>query len=260
MNSAAGDIAAAFVNARRNWKTLPEYPGERPSDLRSAYVIQDAALADWNRPVGGWKVGKINPPMSDELGANRLVGPVFADTVQREGQDSAQFPIFAGGFAAIEAEFMLRLAPQEGPLPATREAAMDWVDEVRIGLEVASSPYAAINVDGPCVTVSDHGNNAGLLLGACVDRTEWDRLDDIAVSLEIDGREVGRASTATMLDGPFGAAAFLLRNLSDRGIAPQPGWWVSSGAITGVHEIAPGQRAIARFAGVGQTEAVMQAG
>ncbi|HCS17310.1 MAG TPA: 2-keto-4-pentenoate hydratase, partial [Erythrobacter sp.] len=52
----------------------------------------------------------------------------------------------------------------------------------------------------------------------------------------------------------------LLRNLSDRGIAPQPGWWVSSGAITGVHEIAPGQRAIARFAGVGQTEAVMQAG
>ena len=64
MNSAAGDIAAAFVNARRNWKTLPEYPGERPSDLRSAYVIQDAALADWNRPIGGWKVGKINPPMS----------------------------------------------------------------------------------------------------------------------------------------------------------------------------------------------------
>ncbi|HCS17309.1 MAG TPA: 2-keto-4-pentenoate hydratase, partial [Erythrobacter sp.] len=199
MNSAAGDIAAAFVNARRNWKTLPEYPGERPSDLRSAYVIQDAALADWNRPIGGWKVGKINPPMSDELGANRLVGPVFADTVQREGQDSAQFPIFAGGFAAIEAEFMLRLAPQEGPLPATREAAMDWVDEVRIGLEVASSPYAAINVDGPCVTVSDHGNNAGLLLGASVDHTEWERLDNIAVSLEIDGREVGRASTATML-------------------------------------------------------------
>ena len=74
------------------------------------------------------------------------------------------------------------------------------------------------------------------------------------------GREVGRASTATMLDGPFGAAAFLLRNLSDRGIAPEAGWWVSSGAITGVHEIAPGQRAIARFAGVGQTEAVMQAG
>ena len=194
MNSAAGDIAAAFINARRNWKTLPEYPGERPSDLRSAYVIQDAALADWNRPIGGWKVGKINPPMSDELGANRLVGPVFADTVQREGQDSAQFPIFAGGFAAIEAEFMLRLAPQEGPLPATREAAMDWVDEVRIGLEVASSPYAAINVDGPCVTVSDHGNNAGLLLGACVDRTEWERLDDIAVSLRSPGaRSGGRA-------------------------------------------------------------------
>ena len=52
MNSAAGDIAAAFVNARRNWKILPEYPGERPSDLRSAYVIQ---MQRWPiaRPAGG---------------------------------------------------------------------------------------------------------------------------------------------------------------------------------------------------------------
>ena len=45
MNSAAGDIARAFVDARRNWKTLAEYPGRRPTDLAGAYAIQDAAIA-----------------------------------------------------------------------------------------------------------------------------------------------------------------------------------------------------------------------
>ncbi len=75
MNSAAGDIARAFVDARRNWKTLADYPGRRPTDRAGAYAIQDAALEQWDRPIGGWKVGKINPPASHELGADRLIGP-----------------------------------------------------------------------------------------------------------------------------------------------------------------------------------------
>ena len=63
-----------------------------------------------------------------------------------------------------------------------------------------------------------------------------------------------------MLDGPFGAAAFLLRNLVERGIDPQAGWWISSGAITGVHEIAAGQHAIAVFDGIGEIAARVIAG
>ncbi len=255
MNSATREIAAAFVEARRAWQPIAEYPGERPQDLKSAYAIQDCALALWNRPVGGWKVGKIGPPLSDALGADRLIGPVFSDTVEEEGAGVAQFPIFERGFAAIEAEFMLRLAPRDAAPPATREEAMGWVDEIRIGMEVASSPYPRINEDGPCVTVSDHGNNAGLLLGTRVPTDRWQALDTIEVSLAIEGTEVGRASTATMLDGPFGAVRFLLANLAERGIAPQAGWWVSSGAITGVHPISAGQQAIASFDGIGDIAA-----
>jgi 2-keto-4-pentenoate hydratase len=128
---------------------------------------------------------------------------------------------------------------------------------VRIGIEIASSPYARINADGPCVTISDHGNNAGLLLGRVVDRADWQRLDEVDVTLAIDSREVGRARTATMLDGPFGAAAFLIANLASRGIALQRGWWISSGAITGVHPVAPGSTVIAGFNGIGSVEALI---
>ena len=110
------------------------------------------------------------------------------------------------------------------------------------------------------MTVSDHGNNAGLLLGRLVDRADWSRLDEVGVTLAIDGEEKGRATTATMLDGPFGAAAFLLHNLAERGIDPQAGWWISSGAITGVHEIAAGQHATAVFDGIGEIAARVIAG
>ena len=255
MNSVSGQIAYAFVDARRSWKSVLSYPGNPPADLASAYQIQDEAISIWRRQIGGWKVGKINPPTSDKLGANRLIGPVFEDTIQFENGDGNAFRVFEGGFAAVEAEFMLRLSPRGGSLPRDRREAMAWVDEVRIGIEVASSPYARINADGPCVTVSDHGNNAGLLIGKRVERAQWAMLDEVEVSLDIDGREVGRATTATMLDGPFGAVCFLLENLAKRQIEPRAGWWVSSGAITGVHEIAPGGPASVNFASIGSISA-----
>lgn len=252
MDSATSEIAGAFVRARRKWEALTEYPGHRPTTLAQAYAIQDHALDIWDRPVGGWKVGKIPSPASETLGADRLVGPVFTDTILYEGNDHSVFRIFDGGFAAIEAEFMLRLAPRKAPPPLTPDEAKTWVDEIRIGLEVASSPYSRINEDGPCVTISDHGNNAGVLLGKTVPPDQWNNLDEIAVSLSIEGSQVGLATTADMLDGPFGAVGFLLRNLAERGIDVQAGWWVSSGAITGVHPIARGERAVAKFKGLGE--------
>lgn len=244
-------IASAFVEARRSGTALADYPGERPTDLASAYAIQDSALSVWDREVGGWKVGKINPPDDFRLGANRLVGPVFTDAIRWADKSPGPFTIFDGGFGAVEAEFMMRLAPQPGPMPSDNAEAARWVDEIRIGIEIASSPYARINADGPCVTVSDHGNNAGLLLGQPVPKDIWEKIDDVDVVLEIDGERIGQATTASMLDGPFGAVRFLLNNLAGRGIAPQAEWWVSSGAITGVHQVSQGAKVVARFEQIG---------
>ncbi|MEZ5710551.1 MAG: fumarylacetoacetate hydrolase family protein [Blastomonas sp.] len=251
----AREIANAFVEARRSGTSIARYPGERPADLATAYEIQDCALAVWNREIGGWKVGKINPPDDSRLGTNRLAGPAFSDLIFLAGPETRRFTTFSGGFAAAEAEFMLRLAPQQGPLPCNADEARSWVDEIRIGIEIAASPYPGINADGPCVTISDHGNNAGLLLGPQVPKDKWSALNDIEVMLDIDGQTVGRDSTANMLDGPFGAVRFLLGNLAGRGIVPRPGWWISSGAITGVHEIRPGDEVVARFEGVGTVSA-----
>lgn len=248
-------IARAFVDARRARKALSRYPGRPPQTLADAYAIQDAALGLWGEPVGGWKVGRINAPLDRQLGADRLAGPVLARRiVEAEAGRDAVMQIIAGGFAAGEAELMIRLAPppDDANLPSDDAATLQWIDAVRIGIEIAASPYPGINTDGPCVTISDHGNNLGLVLGESVPRSDWQALTDIEIESFVGAHRVGRASARTMLDGPLGAVRFLLGNLAARGIAPRAGWWISTGAVTGVHPLAPGETFRAVFHGIGE--------
>lgn len=253
MTDTAKAIAEAFVAARREKRALATYPGQAPADLDGAYEIQDIALALDGREVVGWKVGKINPPLDAQLASNRLAGPIFADSiVTAEAGEEPAMPVFADGFAAGEAEFLLHVAPGwSGVVPTDDAATLAVLDKVHIGIEVASSPYPGINADGPPVTVSDYGNNYGLVIGAEV--TGWQTIDfnAIGVRVDIDDTTIGEATTATMLDGPLGAVRFLLGNLAARGIDCSAGTWVSSGAVTGVHPVRPGQRVVASFAGLG---------
>lgn len=246
-------IASAFTAARREGCALLDYPGTPPVDLAESYAIQDLAIQLDGRKIVGWKVGKINPPEDARLGSNRLAGPVFADCVADAADGSVpDMPVFAGGFAAAEAELLLHVrAGHSGPLPATLDEAKALVDEIRLGIEVASSPYPGINADGPCVTASDFGNNAGLVMGAALEGWQDIDLCTIPVKTEIDGELIAQATAATMLDGPYGAVRFLLGNLNQRGIDWSQGVWVSTGAITGVHPIRLGQRAVATFGNYG---------
>lgn len=253
----AGDaIAAAFVAARRSARGLAVYPGERPVNLSQAYRIQDRAIVLDGREIVGWKVGRINPPEDARLGSNRLAGPVFAGTAVDAADGSVpEMPVFGAGFAAGEAELLLHVAAgHRGVKPLDDAGTQELIDEVRLGIEVASSPYPGINADGPCVTASDFGNNIGLVLGAPL--PDWRTVDLCAIPVRslIDGEEIGAATAATMLDGPYGAVRFLLAALDARGIDYSGGLWVSTGAITGVHPVRPGQHFAAVFGDYGTVE------
>ena len=242
-----GEIAHAFVSARREARGLSAYPGTVPADLDTAYAIQDAALELDGRPVAGWKLGRINPPLDRKFGANRLAGPIFADTVVHG--DDAALPIISDGFGAAEAEFLLRLSQDVDPTKAlwTVEEARDLVGAIHVGIEIASSPFPGINDGGPAVTASDFGNNFGLLVGPELKGSANQDLNVIQVATSIDGALVGQATTAAMLDGPWGALRFLLELMHRRGIALQRGQWISTGAVTGVHPVEPGSHVEARF-------------
>jgi 2-keto-4-pentenoate hydratase len=241
-------IAAAFVAARRDARALPDYPGPFPADLGDGYAVQDAAIALMGQRIGGWKVGKVSPPLD---GTARLAGPIFVDRIVTPDGHAPEMAIFPDGFGAAEAEFLLRIAatPPAGKTDYTRDEAKALIDAVHVGIEVASSPFPGINSHGAPVTVSDFGNNNGLVIGAPIPGWRDDRFESWPVELIINGEVAGRGQAVDMLDGAIGAARFLFEAMAARGITLEPGQWISSGAVTGVHPVAVGDRIEARFDG-----------
>lgn len=247
--TAADSIARAFVEARKAGAGLADYPGALPASLDEAYAIQDRAIRLFGGEIKGWKVGRIPDPLVAHYGCNRLAGPIFAASVvfAAGAEDAPDMPIFADGFGAAEAEYLLRIGslPENFDRAWTNEAVAGFVDAVHIGIEVASSPFAGINAHGPAVTISDFGNNNGLVVGAALpadaDLLGW------PVALTIDGAVAGTGTGGAMLDGPYGAVRFLFELAAARGLPLAPGQWVSTGAVTGVHPVRPGAEVEARF-------------
>jgi 2-keto-4-pentenoate hydratase len=247
--SNADAIAERFLSARRAATGLADYPGLLPATLDEAYAVQDAAIARWAKPVIGWKVGRIVPPLSERFGTDRLAGPIFASDVALDGSTPAM-PVFAEGFAAGEAEFLLRIGaePPAGKTRFTLGEAADLIDAVHVGIEVASSPLESINRIGPVAVISDFGNNNGLVIGEEISDWRASGFEDWPVTTRIDGAEVGTGRASAFPNGAIGAAAFLFELMARRAITLKPGQWISSGAVTGVHDALPGQLVEAQFA------------
>lgn len=249
-------ISAQFVAARLAGRGLAAYPGQQPVSLAQAYEIQDASIARISDAVAGWKVGRIFPPMSLEFGADRLAGPIFSRSIQlsERSQTDGQPCVgrtFTDGFGAAEAEFLFRVAhsPNAGQLQFSLDEAAAHIDRVYMGIEIASSPLPSINDLGPAVTVSDFGNNNGLIIGPEVADWRSSGFADWPVKLLVDNDCAGAGAAAAFPDGPIGSVRFLLELLAARGIALPAGSWISTGAITGVHPVRAGQTVEALFAG-----------
>lgn len=244
-------IAGRFLAARRAAAGLDDYPGDLPATLDEAYAIQDEAIARWGRPVIGWKVGRVPPPLIERFGTDRLTGPIFHEAPAGAAGAAVAMPVFAAGFAAGEAEFLLRIgaAPSAGQRDYSLAEAADLIGAVHIGIEIASSPLGSINELGPIAVISDFGNNNGLVIGPQVVDWRTSGFEDWEVTTRIDGRAVGNGRAADFPDGAIGAARFLFELMARRGIALSPGQWISSGAVTGVHRAFPGQTVEARFSG-----------
>ncbi len=249
-------IAAALVAARHARRALAAFPGPMPASMAEAYRIQDAGLSIWGDEVAGWKIGLVGAHLREALKAERLAGPIFRKDVRAaEPGVKVVFPVFAGGFAAVEGEFVFRMGEDA---PSTKT---DWTDDeaaalvaaVHIGVETAGSPMPMINDLGATVVSSDFGNNFGVIVGAAID--DWrGRLDRITVTTAIEGNVVGTGGAQTLPGGPLAGLRFLLTHLAERGRPLRKGQLVSSGAITGVHDIVAGQSSVITFEGCGVIE------
>jgi len=241
-SSSLRTISQQLTQARMQARALARPPEGIPETLEDAYRVQDHSIAAWDDKVAGWKVGGVPPSYLDRFSDKKLVGPIFGKSIRHAvaGQVTPM-PVFEGGFAAIEPEFIFELGESE--------------DETRmfIGVEIASSPVLALNDYGPTAIISDFGNNHGMLLGPEV--ADWrSRGSDLRVVCEIDGAVIGEKHLDNFPEDALASLAFLREISARRGYDLPAGTYVSSGAITGVHEAEVGATSRIDFAELGTLE------
>ena len=253
--AAARQTAANFVAARSSGRPLGDFPGRIPASLDEAYRIQDLAIDLWPAPIGGWKVGRIPPALEQQFGSDRLAGPIFADAIDfEEAGKSAQLSIFVGGFAAVEAEYVAvikRDAPP-GKTAWTRQEAEEMIGDLRIGLEIASSPLATINDLGPAVVVSDFGNNAGLIVGPSIRNWRTRDLDSMRCETFVEGKSVGKGGAFTLTGGFVRSVQFLLELAASRNRPVRAGDCIATGQTSGIHDVSVGQQSVISFGADGE--------
>jgi len=251
----AETIAKRFVTARQSGKSLAAFPGRLPSDLAAAYACQEAAIELVPDAIAGWKVGLIGKGAAALFKQDRLAGPIFASSVREaRAGETVGFPVFDGGFAAVEAEFLLRLG-RDAPADQrqwTRAQARELVAAVHVGVETAGSPLATINDLGPTAIVADFGNNAGLIVGPALRDWRTSPVEQWRCETFVDEASVGRGHAGVPPGGPFESLRFLLELCAQRGRPLKAGAWISTGAITGVHQVVAGEAARVSFGEAGE--------
>ena len=249
------DIASKFVNARLAAQPLRTYPGAVPQDLETGYACQDLAIDLWPDAIRGWKVGRIPPALENVYRSDRLAGPIFGKSIQYANNGEAlEMRVFDVGFAAIEAEYVAVIAADApaGKTDWSLEEADAMIRDLRLGLEIASSPLRTINELGPAVIVSDFGNNAGLIVGKSIRNWRERDLDSLSCEAYIEGSSVGAGGAFRLSGGPVRSVQFMLRLAAERGRPLHAGDLIATGQTTGIHEIAPGELARIVFDGDGE--------
>ncbi|MEN7342322.1 MAG: 2-keto-4-pentenoate hydratase [Pseudomonadota bacterium] len=254
-------ISQRLVEARLRAMPLSQFPGELPGTLREAYALQSASIERWPDNVAGWKVGGIPPEHRDTLLADRLSGPIYASTVVPIGiGENRTMPIYEGGFAAVEAEFVFRLGTTI--LPNRHEysdQALINMTALHIGAEIASSPMADINRIGPVCVVCDFGNNGGLLVGPAIENWHELPLSSMTAAVSVDGALVGTANAADVEGGLLQPLKFLIALCAERGLTLTEGTYVSCGALTGIHDVSVESSARVDFGQQGSFDVTFEA-
>jgi 2-keto-4-pentenoate hydratase len=248
--------ARTLLEARRAGALLPGLPEDcRPRDLADAYAVQDRLFALLDEPAAGWFLGCTNPEIQRQLGLPgpyraRLLAPTVHDGPAR--LDPARFPTIT-----LEVEFAFRLArdlpPRDAPYTETEVA--DAVAAVHPSIEVVTSHFEDWTRQPVWSLIADNGTDGALVLGP--GREDWrGRLDLAAVraTLEVNGEAVRTGLGSAVLGHPLAALIWLTNDLARTGNGLKAGQVCNTGTCTAMMPAGPGDRAVARFEGLGAAE------
>ena len=235
---------------QRRIESMPDHL--RPRSLAEGYAIQDAMVASAAQPVSGWKIAATSKAGQAHIGVTEpLAGRLFENFILEDG---AHLPAAPLHMKVMEAEFAFRMARDLLPRPSAYEQVevCDAVAALHLAIEVPDARFERFAEIGPAQIAADDAFASWFLFGQQV--LDWRSLDLAAqrVRAVTNGKVAAEGSGANVLGDPRIALTWLANHLAQRGIGLKAGDIVTTGTCITPPTIAPGDRVVAEFAGLGQ--------
>lgn len=257
LNDAKIEQAAAFIlRSRASGEPYEPIPEEcRPADVADGMRIAEKIANQLNRRTVAWKAGFSSPKQMAELGAAAPPSGRLFEGMLYESPAALPGPAFRQPL--MEAEVAFRLGTE---LPARAQGYSD--DEIRDAVAAAHIVIEGADVrfrDGlgaglPSV-IADSFAAQSLVIGPEI--ASWTEIDLAALPVEVlvDDEVAGTALEGDARCRPFEVLVALVNDLTGRGIGLGAGEFVTTGAAAAPSPAQPGQKVVARFAGIGEVVA-----
>lgn len=210
------------------------------------FMVQEA-VARGLGPIIGWKVGRKNPTALPNF------APLFQDKLYQSG---SLVPRDTFRTWQIEAELVFRIDHDLPPRDQayTRDDIARAAGAVIPGFEILDSRYAAWPDLPPPLLLADLQSHGAMVLGTQSPLPVSADFDAIPVTLTIDGEIVAQHQNGNPVGDILELTTWLANALAAKGLGLREGDLVTTGSYTGMTYLAPGQTAVASFAGLPPVE------
>ncbi|GAB7004988.1 fumarylacetoacetate hydrolase family protein [Nocardioides sp. AN3] len=253
-------LAAVLDDAICSASAVPQLTASRDLDLGTAYRIQAAGIrlrVDRGESVVGAKLGFTSKAKAEQMGVSDVIAGVLTSGMHLD--DGGTVDLARLIHPRIEPEIAFRLSRAIDPLDPL-ENVWSAVDAVAPAMEVIDSRYRDFSFSLADV-VADNTSAAGYVVGGWLDPAGVE-LNDLGVTLEVDGDVVETGTTAAILGHPVRAVAAIARMARSFGLALPAGSTILAGAATAAVSLPRSSGAVvtATVSGLGRVGVVVGGG
>ncbi|MBO6947107.1 MAG: fumarylacetoacetate hydrolase family protein [Rhodospirillales bacterium] len=245
-------LGAQIWDARLNGKVLSRDMVAGTAERNHSYKVQAAAAKASGLTRCGWKVAATSEMAQELLGMDGpSIGPVFKEHLYKPGDT---LPARTEHGSAIECEIAFRMGQD---LPddhiVSFDDLMDATADAFIAVELVGCRFeGGFKGAGISVCISDFSFNGGLVVGADIPGWMDMYLATVGAEVTVNGEKGNKGTGEAVLGNPAFALQWAATEAYSIGMPLKKGDIVSTGTMTGVTPVKPGDELMCDFGDLGQ--------
>ena len=249
-----GDLGRQIWEARETGGQIERAAVAGVSNRAEAYAIQAEAVAAAGLNRAGWKVAATSPVAQQLIGMDGpSIGPVFSEHLYKPGAALVARPEHG---AAVECEIAFVMARDLDGVPdIARDDLLAATDTALIAVELVGCRFeGGFKGAGTLACISDFSFNAALVTGSAIPGWREMDLKAASASVVVNGETVNQGTGAAVLGDPVEALRWAANEAAAIGLPFKAGDIITTGTMTGVSAVKPGDHVVGDFGPLGRIE------